>query len=82
MHGNVWEWVQDRYEAQRVSEAGALLRWILQGPAAGVEPGLPWWRLEPHRAASLSVGEPLLATPPDYRSANLGFRLLRMVPIA
>ena len=75
MHGNVWEWVQDRYERNEYQSRATAVD--PQGPAAGVNRvyrGGGW----SDRAASCRSAS-RLGNAPDYRSANLGFRLLRMV---
>ena len=75
MHGNVWEWVQDRYERNAYQSRTAVVD--PQGPAAVVNRvcrGGSW----SHGAISCWSAR-RLSNAPGYRSARLGFRLLRMV---
>jgi eukaryotic-like serine/threonine-protein kinase len=79
MHGNVWEWCQDPYDAQFYSRSPMVNP---RGPAEGtlrVLRGGSWiewrpvFRHDPRSAAR--NGEP-----PDYRGMNVGFRLAGDVP--
>jgi len=78
MHGNVWEWVQDWYDAreyQRRVAAGTAVA-DPAGPAAGsyrVARGGSW-RSNARRCRSAFR----FYDAPDRRLATLGFRLLRM----
>ena len=71
MSGNVWEWVEDRYGREYYS---ASPRNNPKGPSSGlnrVERGGSWNNSSGYvRAANRSGFEP------DYRSVNLGFRLV------
>ena len=70
MHGNVWEWCQDRYAADPGGEATDPA-----GPATGshrVLRGGGWYHYSVFcRSADRGSHEP------DYRHSNLGFRVLR-----
>jgi len=73
MHGNVWEWVQDRYAAY---PAGAAVDPV--GPAAGgnrVVRGGCWSCLAQYARAALRSG-----SDPGFRDDRLGFRPARSLP--
>jgi formylglycine-generating enzyme required for sulfatase activity len=75
MHGNVWEWVQDRYERNAYQSRTAVVD--PQGPAAVVNRvcrGGSW-----SHGATYCWSARRLSNAPGYRSARLGFRLLRLV---
>ena len=73
MHGNVWEWVADRYGSDYYKGSPEV---DPQGPETGsfrVCRGGGWYGTAGYaRSASRSLGAP------DYRVFDLGFRLVRM----
>ncbi len=72
MHGNIWEWVEDRYES---STAGTAVEPM--GPFIGLyraHRGGGW-----NNDACLCRSANRNADPPDHRSGSHGFRLVRMV---
>jgi len=72
MHGNVWEWCQDRYEKDYYSRSP---KNNPQGPSTGsdrVLRGGGWYR-EAGGCRSAYRSH----RPPDYQSSNRGFRLVR-----
>ncbi|MGQ4809267.1 Hercynine oxygenase [Candidatus Entotheonellaceae bacterium PAL068K] len=75
MHGNVWEWVQDRYDASYYEQSPAR---DPRGPSGGSARVLRGgsWRHRPALVRSANRG----GDPPAYRDADLGFRLLRTSP--
>lgn len=76
MHGNVWEWVQDSYEADygEVSTDGSAHGSLDDRGAARVLRGGAWFN-GPRRLRSAFRDR----ASPDYRHNFIGFRLARML---
>jgi formylglycine-generating enzyme required for sulfatase activity len=80
MHGNVWEWVQDWYDAREYQHRTAAGRAVVDptGPAAGS------YRVGRGGSCCSGAGDCRSANrsrgAPSFRLATFGFRLLRMVP--
>lgn len=72
MHGNIWEWVEDRYESYTAGPAvdpmGPFIGWYRANRGGG-------WNNHARLCRSANRN----ADPPDHRSGSHGFRLLRTV---
>lgn len=77
VHGNVWEWVQDRYDAGYYAVSPAV---DPQGPESGTKHavrGGSW-----HASADSWRSAFRKAYPPDYRGISIGFRLVREIEVS
>jgi formylglycine-generating enzyme required for sulfatase activity len=72
MHGNIWEWVEDRYESYPagpvVDPMGPFIDWYRANRGGG-------W----NNHARLCRSSNRNADPPDHCASSLGFRLLRTI---